>query len=236
MSDPRNPECSAMLCARSTLLVAATLSSFACRSFDPSTEARMRFVHAAADAPEVDFYVGQRREASNVAFGNASRYLDVDAGTWAVQISRAGERQALATIQPSLEPGRNYTVVATGPLASVALASLADDAAPVAGRVRMRLVHAAPSAAALDVYVTAKDADLAGATPSVPSLQRNSASGYLEYAPGLWQVRFTTAGTKTVVLDVGALALEGGQVRTVVALDRPGGGRPLESGVLNDLD
>jgi hypothetical protein len=46
----------------------------------------------------------------------------------------------------------------------------------------------------------------------------------------------TPAGTKTVVIDSGALALASGQVRTAIAVDAAGGGPPFDLLLLEDLN
>jgi hypothetical protein len=88
----------------------------------------------------------------------------------------------------------------------------------------------------VDVYVTAPGADLATATPALTGVEFGDASDYLEVPAGDYQVRVTPAGTKTVAIDSGALTLSGGQVRTVIAVDAPGGGAPFDFLVLADLN
>ena len=65
-----------------------------------------------------------------------------------------------------------------------------------------------------------------------------SASAYLALPAGARRVRVTGSGTKTVLLDTAApavaLALAAGQIRTVLVLDREGGGQPLRASVLVD--
>jgi hypothetical protein len=59
---------------------------------------------------------------------------------------------------------------------------------------------------------------------------------YIEAPAGDYQVRVTPAGTKTVVIDSGTLALSIGQVRTAIAVDAAGGGAPFDLLVLEDLN
>ena len=111
-----------------------------------------------------------------------------------------------------------------------------DNTAPAAGSVRVRAIHGAPSASAVDVYVTAPGADLATATPTLTGVGLGDVSDYLEVPAGDYQVRVTPVGTKTVAIDSGALTLSGGQVRTVIAVDAAGGGAPFDFLFLADLN
>lgn len=130
--------------------------------------------------------------------------------------------------------GAGYTVIASGLVADIAPIVLEDDAStPAPGTVRIRAVHGAP---AVDVYVTAPDADLASATPVLTNVAFGDASDYIDAPAGEYQVRVTPAGTRTVVIDSGALTLTGGQVRTAIAVDAVGGGAPFDLLLLADLN
>lgn len=133
--------------------------------------------------------------------------------------------------------GAGYTVIASGLVADIAPIVLEDDAStPAPGTVRIPAVHGAPSAPAVDVYVTAPDADLASATPVLTNVAFGDASDYIDAPAGEYQVRVTPAGTRTVVIDSGALTLTGGQVRTAIAVDAVGGGAPFDLLLLADLN
>ena len=58
-----------------------------------------------------------------------------------------------------------------------------DRTAPPAGNVKVRAVHGAPSAPAVDVYVTAPGADLQTATPALTNVPFGAASDYLAGPP-----------------------------------------------------
>jgi hypothetical protein len=114
-----------------------------------------------------------------------------------------------------------------------------DNAAPAAGEAKLRVVHAAPSGGPVDVYVTAPDVvDITAVAPTLTTVTFRSASAYLPLAAGARRVRVTGGGTKTVLLDTTApavaLPLAAGQIRTVLVLDKPGGGQPLQAAVLVD--
>ena len=108
-----------------------------------------------------------------------------------------------------------------------------DNTAPAAGSVKLRLVDLANTAGNVDVYVTAPNASIATVAPTLANVAPGAVSQYLTLAAGSYRVRLTTAGTKTVVLDVSTGALAAGAIRTFVALD-PVTGTALTSAVLTD--
>jgi uncharacterized protein DUF4397 len=223
--------------AQLALVMAAALAAAACDddTATPASEARVRVVHASPDAPNVDVVVDGATVLSNVPFGAASDYLPVDAGNRQLQVRPAGSSTAVIDANQDLEDGSDYTVIASGLVANISALALRDDnAVPAAGQIRLRVVHGAPSAPAVDVYVTAPGADLNAATPTLSSVPFGAASNYLEVPAGNYQVRVTVAGTRTVAIDTGALSLAAGAVRTAIALDAPGGGPPFSVLLLAD--
>ena len=232
-----------MMLTRKSALAFALLATVAVAGCDdddddvtgPGTTASLRVVHASPDAPNVDVLVDNSAVLTNVAYKTASNYLAVPSGNRNVKVRATGASTVVIDQTPTLNPGAFYTVLATGRLASIAPVVLTDDqTSPTSGNIRLRLVHAAPAAGNVDVYVTAPTVDIATATPTLTNLAFRAASNYLDVPAGTYRVRITPAGTKTVAIDVNNVALTAGQVRTAVALDAPGGGAPLGAILLAD--
>jgi hypothetical protein len=223
-----------------TLGLAAAAFATACSDDDstgPETEAQVRVVHASPDAPSVDVLVDDALVLSGVPYLGASAYLDVPAGTRNVKVNAAGTSTTVIDADVNLATGIDYTVIAAGLVSDIAPIVLEDDlTAPSNGNVKVRAVHGAPSAPAVDIYVTAPGADLATATPVLTGVPFGAASDYLSVPAGDYQLRITPAGSKTVVIDTGSLTLVAGQIRTAIAVDSPGGGAPFDLLVLADLN
>jgi Domain of unknown function (DUF4397) len=224
-----------------TLLLAATALTVACDDDDDNTgpegEARIRVVHASPDAPEVDVLLDDTEVLSDVPYLVASGYLETSAGDHNLKVNAAGTTTTVIDADATLADGTDYTVIASGLVAEIEPIVLEDDnSAPAPGNVRVRAIHGAPSAPAVDVYVTAPEADLDAATPVLTNVAFGDVAPYLEVPAGDYQVRVTPAGTKIVVIDSGALTLASGQVRTAIAVDAPGGGAPFDLLVLADLN
>jgi hypothetical protein len=149
----------------------------------------------------------------------------------------------VAAISFTVSDNTDQTVYATGGTGGAAVTSfITTDANPVpaAGQVEVRIINMSPSGGALDVFVTAANADLAAATPTVANLAYQAASPYVVFTPGTYQIRAVPAGTAaalrstSVVLTINNVALASGTGRTIVIADRAAGGTPLAGFVLSD--
>lgn len=222
------------------LALLATFAVAACDDDDddvtgPVTTAQLRVVHASPDAPNVDVLVDNAAVLTNVAYKAASSYLEVPSGSRNLKVRATGTSTVVIDQNGTLAQNSFYTVLATGRVASIAPVVLTDDqTSPASGSVRLRLVHASPTAGNVDIYVTAPTADIATATPTLANVAFRAASNYLEVPAGTYRVRITPAGTKTVAIDANNVALVAGQVRTAVAVDAAGGGAPLGAILLAD--
>ena len=202
---------------------------------------RFRAVHASADAPNVDIFVndGLLPSLTNVPFGVGSAYLTVQPAIYNIKVAPTGTTNAVIEADLSLERGIDYTVAAINPVASIKPLVLVDDnTPPAAGNVKVRLVHASPSAGLVDIYVTAPGTDISAATfnPLFSNVAFEANTGYLEVPAGNYQVRITLAGTKTVAINTGTLALAAGQIRTAFAVDPALGSTDFGVILLADLN
>jgi hypothetical protein len=224
-----------------TLLLAATALTAACDDDDDNTgpegEARVRVVHASPDAPNVDVLLDDNEVLSDVPYLDASDYLEASAGGHNVKVNAAGTATTVIDTDVTLAEGADYTVIASGLAAEITPIVLLDDnSTPAAGNARVRAIHGAPGAPAVDVYVTAPGADIETALPVLTGVEFGDVADYLEVPAGDYQVRVTPAGTKVLAIDSGMLTLESGDVRTAIAVDAPGGGAPFDLLVLADLN
>ncbi len=223
-----------------SLLFAASALTAACSDDDntgPDGDARLRVVHASPDAPDVDVLVDDAEVLGDVPYLAASDYLDVPAGDRNVKVNAAGTTTTVIDADVTLADGADYTVIASGLLAAIEPIVLEDDnTAPAAGNVKVRAIHGAPSAPAVDIYVTAPGADLEAETAALSAVEFGDIAEYIEAPAGDYQVRVTPAGSKTVVIDSGTLTLVSGQIRTAIAVDATGGGAPFDLLLLEDLN
>jgi hypothetical protein len=151
---------------------------------DMGSGSELRVIHASPDAPPVDIYAEGVAGAliSNLAYGENSAYLPLDAGTYNIQIRAAG---SLPTSPPAFETGDlvipdgvKISALAAGLLGSMndenkfrVIPLVEDFTAPGAGNAAVRIVHAGADAptVALDV---GNDA-----TVDVPNFERFGDTG-----------------------------------------------------------
>jgi hypothetical protein len=219
--------------AMTTMVVGATIFTAGCGD---TGHAQLRVVHASPDAPNVDVLVDGKTVLTNVAYEAASNYLTVSAGSRKIEVRATGTSQDVINAKVNLSRNKDYTVLAVDKVASITPLVLTDDNTPPAsGQIKLRLVHASPTAGPVDIYVEAPGAGVTG-SPTLTNVPFKAFSDYLAVPAGSYEVYVTPTGTKTVALDSGSLALSAGQIRTAVALDAPGGGTPLTAIVLKDLN
>jgi Domain of unknown function (DUF4397) len=142
-----------------------------------ATTARLRVVHASPNAPSVDIYAkgSSTAVAKGVGYGQATAFIEVDAGTVAFDLRAAGAKvtvdPAFTTDDIAVDAGADYTLVAAGDFdhpgdATVAFRVLAlehDFDAATAGTALARVVHATPAWANVDLDIAATDGvDLPG--------------------------------------------------------------------------
>ena len=205
---------------------------------DQATPASLRVVHASPDAPNVDVIVNDAVTlVSDLPFPAATGFVPVDAGTYNVKVTPAGNPGVIAIeADLTLEAGVTYDVIAVGPLATIAPLVAADDVRPVATAAKVRIVHASPTAQDVDIYVTAQGADITATAPTLTSVPFGANTGFLSLDAGTYDVTVVPAGTTTAAIGPATITIEAGSIYTAVARDATGGGGPLNLILLDDFE
>ena len=210
--------------------------------FEPNQPTgRIRFVNAISGTTPVNVAVDGVPLGVSIAYAGTAPvaptlYYPAYAGNRQFAVRRTADTSAhLLDAAVAVAANVDHTVIAVGSATTAtALVVTDNNTAPAAGNVKIRAVNAATAAGNVDVYVTAPGADISAIAPTFAAVAPRTASAYLERAAGAIQVRFTTAGTKTVVRDVSLGTVAAGAIRTVVLLEAAAGGTPLTSAVLTD--
>lgn len=206
-----------------------------------STTGKVRVVHASPDAPAVDVLVDGVKVLENLPFREYSEYLALPAGPHDIRVNVTGTNTTVLQAAPNVGAGKAYTAIAVGfaggQSPALDLMLLADETEPVEGvNIKLRVVHAAPSAPGVDIYVTTPFESLDNKSPLLQNVPFKAASGYYTVPVSLYQARVAVAGTKTIAIDSHRLVTWNGMVRTIVAVDNRGGGAPFDFIILPELN
>ncbi len=205
---------------------------------DQNTGAAARVIHASPDAFNVDVLVeGVTPPAvADLAFPEFTGYLPLPAETINVQVVETGTTEP-AAIDADLDlvAGFEYSVFAVGLAADIAPLVLVDDNRRIATEARVRIVHGAPSAPEVDLYVVPAAADFTDFDPAFTAVPFTADTGYVSLAPGDYDVVVTVADTVDVAIGPVPVTVEAGGIYTAVARDEVGGGGPFGLILLDDL-
>lgn len=216
----------------------ALVALTACDDDDPTNpvaQGRVRVVHAISDVTAADILMDDATVKTDLAYKAADAYRARNVGDLEIKVRKANAAANLLTIDHDVEEDDDYSVIAYGSETTPKSIVLTDNnAAPAAGKAKVRVVHAADGEAAFDVYVVEDEADVATATPAASDISAGEASAYVTVDAETYFVVLTEVGEKDELLSIGNVDLTNGKIRTIVAVEKAGGGGPIEGVKLND--
>jgi hypothetical protein len=204
---------------------------------DVNTPTSLQVIHASPDAPAVDIVVDGDVLVPGLAFPDATGFVEVPGSTYNVSVTVAGNPGAVAIgpVNLDLIPGVRYSVFAVGELAAIEPLILTDDPRRVATNAKVRIVHASPTAADVDIYVTAVGADINAEAPTLENVAFKANTGFLALPAGDYDVTVTPTGTKTAAIGPATISISDGGVYTAVARDPLPGAADFGLIVLDDF-
>lgn len=229
-----------------SLSLAITAIALFAASCGSSSQSQVRVVHAIPDGLPLDVEVNTTKVFTDVAFDTfqpATGYTKTASGSVTFQAFPTG-----TTTNPlfpngdstNLSGSSQYTEVLTGFVGAPSLLSITDNnAAPTAGNIEFRIVHASPSGSTpVDIYIVPPGTNISGLTPQVAALAYTQASSYVSmaFAANGYAVVVTPSGNQTPLVNQ-VYTPPTGSIRTLVLVDTQGGGNMSNTPVLlNDLN
>lgn len=193
---------------------------------DADGKAHVRVLTGTKSTATVDLIVDGQPVVSGATFGQVSNEIHVAPGTHTVGFRKTGTAAVLLQKSYTFGADTSYTIVAFDSSDVINPGVLTDTGAIVAaGKTKLKVVHFAAAAPAIDVWRT--QPDFATPTKVMFPFAYRAASSYIESTPGNWTVTVTAESapnTSTSLYTTGAIAIPVGQSRTVVLLDATGGG------------
>lgn len=188
--------------------------------------ASVRFVNVASGYTSLDVYKSSDTKlATAVAVDQAGDYAALAAGTYTLQLKRAGSVATSSTTSRTVYQDTSYTLLAYSARDSLRTLMLNDgEAAPTSGTTKFRVINLSPEAGSLDVFVTLASTSLDGVSANVAALAGEQVSTYSEIDTGTYRIRVTGAGDKSDLrLDIPSVTLANGQILSLVLTSTPGG-------------
>ena len=185
---------------------------------------------------------------SSLPAPNTANYSAIYEGNRSLILKKTADTNVtVASFTVAITANQDRTVYALGGTGGGAVTSFStiDDntTAIPAGQTSVRVVNLSPAAGAVDVFVTAPNADLATATPVATNVAPSAASVYANIpAITAYQVRAVPAGTAAANRAASVLVsitpttptLGAGTGHTIIIADKAAGGAPPVAFVLTD--
>ncbi|MFT6733739.1 MAG: hypothetical protein ACJAS9_001929 [Polaribacter sp.] len=195
----------------------------------PVAMTKIQIVHASPDAPTVDLLLDGAEIAGDVDYKQATGIAEIVAGSHIAEVKAilpdGTTIDAFPAVTADLTQDLIYSVLAVNDTENLeALILTRPDIAVTEGNARVQIVHAAPQAPMVDIYVTAPDADLAQSSVLVTASFKDSLDA-TEVPVGDYQIRITLAGdVETVVYDSGTITLPSTSDFLIAAIENTGTG------------
>lgn len=205
--------------------LAAAVALSACENVASYTQPSLvRVIDASYIAPAVNVNVEGITLAANIGQGTITPYGTVPASNSAlISVTAATGGTALVTTNGTLLPGHQHSIFLTDNGAapnSYAVTILEDQQTQAAaGHSAFRFLNQAPKTGPVDVYMVPSGATLANTVPIVTALPVGGTAGYISFSSQTVTMVITPTGTTTVKYTSTAMALTGGEVRTVLIVD-----------------
>jgi hypothetical protein len=210
-----------------TLGIGAAQAQDSTPASDESFPVNIRFLNAMTSLDKVDVYINgdesDQRVIEGLEYGTASEAFTGTAPVTGVVVKQnvtGFDRYIYSTVVPT-EAGKEYLVVITD---LVLIPTEFDQSRTGAGMARARVINAAPQSPALDIFASEAGAGVAlgDLIPVITGIGYGGVTDGGELDAGSYDVVATEAGTTNVAIESPGMALEAGQVYTMVVIGTPG--------------
>lgn len=187
-----------------------------------SEQAELEVGHLVSDFGIVDISIDGTEAISNVSFKGLTGYTastSLAQGEYDIVVYQDDTPATLVLTlnNTSVVRGGDYGVFAVGKAATTVEGLLIEtDRRPVATSAKLNVIHAAPDASTVDVYLTAST-DISSASPAISSFDFKESEQGIYVAAGSYFVTVTPTGTKTAAIGPVAVTVADDKVYQAIA-------------------
>jgi hypothetical protein len=221
VSSECTPTCRRLRVAFGSILINGNCSNNA------SSNTQLRVLQASPDeTTTLNVLLDGSTIFSNLTLNTPSSYSSVNSGSRHLQVEPSNSNTPAIDETVTFDSSTNYTLITANFATSLTPIFLTDNhSAPASGDFQLRLVNAAPSAGAIDIYVVSPGTPAGSVPPTVSNLLFTSATSYQMLTAGTYDIIFTQAGFPGVpYVQMSSVAFAAGQNRTVVLAPNANGG------------
>ena len=193
-----------------------------CNSSNDSEKSYLRVYHASPDAPAVNVWLDGKAALEGGDYQQSSGQIRIASGNHNVQVDAILADGSSLTVIPEtdleLMADTEYNIVAAGKAALLGEDDVKAFAPQIISRdalnpeeARVQVMHSAPDAPVVDVYITAPEVNLSEEQPFADDLAYLAVSEAVEVPAGSYQIRITSAtDSNTVYFDSGTVTVPEG--------------------------
>jgi hypothetical protein len=170
----------------------------------------LRIGHFSPDAPAVNVVANGDTLLENVGFGTLGDYMEIDAGSYEIEIVPASGGDAVLSATLELDDDTDYAVLAIGMLSEIQPLVLTDDRPAIGDdESRVRFVHTAPDAPAVDI--------LADGATLFENVEFGASGDFATVDSGSHDIEVRPHGSDESVLSRPGIGFDGATAYTVLA-------------------
>lgn len=171
---------------------------------------QLRIGHFSPDAPAVNVSANGGTLLEDVSFGTLSEYMEVDAGSYDVEVAPEAGGDAVISATLELDDDTDYTVLAVGLLADIEPLVVTDDRPSIGDDEScVRFIHTAPDAPAVDI--------LADGAMLFENVAFGASVDFATVGSGSHDIEVRPNGSTDVVLSRPGIDFDGATAYTVLA-------------------
>ncbi|HEU5039584.1 MAG TPA: DUF4397 domain-containing protein [Gemmatimonadales bacterium] len=197
-----------------------------------SLQGSLRVIQASLNTAALDVLVDGTVRVTGLGAGTMSVAIPLATGPRTIEVGPSGEGKSPTALRLVVAADSQYTAVVFDSSSVLNPVAVTDTGAvPAAGMTKLQVINLARLAGPIDVYRRQPDFD--GLIDLMFPFEYRAASGYVQSAPGDWQVLVATEARvggvppevpEDTLLIVGPVSLTADQAATVVLVDDPNDG------------